>query len=105
MTFQDSDIHTVFLNISKKIRTPHEATRLGIILGCDPDDVDFCVSKYDRDVREAAYKFLRWTKDNYGTVEMWEKIIEGMKQLERINNIKELGLQERLVAAKRVNHV
>ena len=105
MTFQDSDIHTVFLRISKKIITAHEATTLGITLGCHPDDVDFYVTKYERDVREAAYKFLRWTKDNYGPVEMWEKIIEAMKKLEKNTTIQELGLQERLVAAERVNHV
>ena len=65
----------------------------------------FHVTKHDRDVRYAAHKFLRWKKDNYGSVEMWEKIIEGMKQLEKNNTIKELGFQERLVAAKRVKHV
>ena len=94
----------MFLNISKKIRTPHEATTLGITLGCHPDDVDFYVTKYESDIRRAAYKFLRWI-DNYGPVEMWEKIIEAMKQLEKNTAIKELGLQERLAAAKRVNHV
>ena len=95
----------MFLNISKKIRTPHEATTLGITLGCHPDDVDFYVTKYDRDYREVAYKFLRWTKDNYGSVEMWEKIIEAMKQIQNNNTIKELGLQERLAAAKIAKHV
>ena len=105
LTFQDSDIHTVFLRISKKITIAHEATRLGITLGCDPDDVKFYVTKYDRDVREAAYEFLCWTKDNYASVEMWEKLIEAMKQLEKNNTIKELGLQERLVAAKIAKHV
>ena len=105
MTFQDIDIYTVFLRISKKITKAHEATTLGIFLGCDPDDVDFYVTKYDRDYREVAYKFLRWTKDNYGSVAMWEKIIEGMEELKKNNTIKELGLQERLAAAKGVNHV
>ena len=78
---------------------------MGIILGCHPDDVDFYVAKYDRDVREAAYKFLRWTKDNYTSVNMWEKIIEALATLEKNNIIKELGLQERLAAANRVKSI
>ena len=105
MTFQDSDIHTVFLRISKKITVAHEATTLGIILGCHPDDVDFYVTKYESDIRKAAYKFLRWTKDIYEPVKMWEKIIEGMEELKKNNTIKELALQERLVAAKIAKHV
>ena len=56
---------------------------MGITLGCHPDDVDFYVTKYDRDVSEAAYKFLRWTKDNYISVNMWEKIIEALVTLKR----------------------
>ena len=87
------------------MRTPHEATTLGITLGFHRDDVDSHITKHDRDVRDPAYKFLRWTKENYGPVEIWEKIIEAMKQLEKNNTIKELGLQERLVAAKIAKHV
>ena len=96
----------MFLNISKKITIAHEATTLGITLGCDPDNVDFYVNKYEKsDIRRAAYKFLRWTKDIYEPVEMWEKIIEAIKQLQKNTAIKELGLQERLEAAERVNNI
>ena len=85
------------------MKTPHEATTLGITLGCHPDDVNFYVTKYD--VRDAVYKFLCWTKDNYSPAERWEKIVEALTTLEKNNAILELGLQERLAAAKRNIHV
>ena len=79
--------------------TTLEVTTLGITLGISPDDVRYKVNQYD--VRDAAYKFLCWTEDNYGPVEKWEKIIEALKELEKNTTIKELNLEQRLAAAKR----
>ena len=89
-SFQETDIHKLFLTISKKVRNPHDVRMLGITLGCHPDDVVHHVTQ-ERDVREAAYKFLCWTEDNYGPVEKWEKIIEALETLEKNTTIKELG--------------
>ena len=90
--------------IAKKVRNPHEVRTLGITLGCEPDDVDRHLTQ-ERDIREAAYKLLRWTEDNCRPVEKWEKIIEALTTLEKINTILELGLQERLDTAQRDIHV
>ena len=78
--------------------TRHEATTLGITLGCHPDDVMYYVDKLD--VRDAAYRFLYWTEDKYLAEEKWEKIIEALTILEKNNTIRELHLEERLTAAK-----
>ena len=99
-SFQKTDIYKVFWSISKKVTSRHEVTALGITLGCHPDDVDYYIINYD--VRDAAYKFLCWTKDNCGPVERWEKIIEALETIEKNNAIPELGLKERLAAARRV---
>ena len=72
---------------------------MGIILGIKPDDVTYYLANYD--VRDAAYRFLSWTEDNCGPVEKWEKIVEAMKVLEKNTTVRELGLEERLTAAKR----
>ena len=96
--FQENKIQKVYLAISKKVTSRHEATSLGIHLGINHDDVTYYVNNYD--VRDATYKFLCWAEDNYGSVEKWEKIIECLKVLEKIKTIKELGLEEIFAAAK-----
>ena len=75
-----------------------EATTLGIHLGIKRHDVTYYVTNHD--VRDAAFKFLYWAEDNYNAVEKWEKIIETLTTLEKNTTILNLGLVEKLEAAK-----
>ena len=79
--FQENEIDKVYLEISRVVTSQLEATTFGIHLGIKRHDVTYYVT--NRDVRDAAYRFLCWTKDNYCAVEMWEKIIEALKTLEK----------------------
>ena len=88
---QESERHKIYLTIARKVTTNHEATTIAPIL--------LTIANYD--VRDAAYRFLSWTEDNCGPVEKWEKIVEAMKVLEKNTTVRELGLEERLTAAKR----
>ena len=99
--FQDIDIHTIYLEISNKVTSRDEAIMLGIQLGIHPDDVDYNVTRHDHDVRNAAYKFLRWAKENYGPVRKWQTIIEALRTLGKNTTIIELGRENQLEAAKR----
>ena len=76
----------------------HEATRLGILLGVDPGDV---TDVTNHDVRDAAYRFLCWAEDNCEPVEKWQRIIGALKTLGKNTIIIELGLANKLEAAKR----
>ena len=96
--FKENDIQKIFLAISKKMTSRHEATALGIHLGINHDDVTYHVTNYD--VRDAAYTFLCWAGENYGPAEKWEKITEALKALDKNTTIRELGLKERLTDAK-----
>ena len=98
LLFKETDRHKIHLEISRKIFSRHEARTLGITLGCHPDDVKYHVT--NDDVRDAAYEFLCWTDEKYGSVEKWEKIIEALTTLGMNNTIIELGLQERLAATE-----
>ena len=89
----------MFLVISRKVTSRQEAITLGITQGISAADVTYYVTKYD--VRNAAYKFLCWTEDNYSPEEKWEKIIEALEALEKNMTIQNLRLEERLAAAER----
>ena len=96
--FQENKIQKVYLAISKKVTSQHEALTLGIHLGINHDDVKYRVTNYD--VRDAAYRFLYWADENYRPMERWEKIIEALEALQKNTTIGELDLEERLAAAK-----
>ena len=98
--FQTKYDHELYLNVSRKVTTQHDARCLGIHLGCHPDDVSYVVNNYD--VREAAYRFLSWMDDNYGSEYKWEMLVRALTALDKKNSILELGLHEKLTSVTRV---
>ena len=90
--------HELYLTVSKKMRTQHEAHCLGIHLGCHPDDVSYVVSNYD--VREAAYRFLSWMDENYSPENKWKTLIRALTAMDKKNTVSELGLCEKLTSVK-----
>ena len=99
--FQENEIDKVYLEISRTVTLQLEATTLGIHLGIKRHDVTYYVTNYD--VRDAAYRFLCWTEENYTAVEKWEKIIEALKTLEKNTIIQKLRLEEKLVSANKAS--
>ena len=74
--------HTIYLAISRKVTTRHDATTPGITLGCHPDDIMYYIDKLD--VRDAAYRFLYWAEDKHPVEEKWQKIIATLTILENV---------------------
>ena len=97
--FQEIDIHKLYLMISRKLTSRHEAATLGIHLGISRDNVTYYVLNHD--VRDATYRFLRWAKDNCRPVEMWQRIIEALRTLGKNTTIIELELENNPEVAKR----
>ena len=89
----------IYLAISKKVTTKDEATCLGIWLGIGHGDIEYYFHNYD--VRDAAYCLLCRAEDKCGPVEKWQRIIEALRELNMNTIIIELGLENKLEAAKR----
>ena len=81
------------MKIASVITLPEELSRLGIWLGCDPNDV-MHLQTGNWDIKDAAYRILRSFYASVPKAERWSKLIEALEELNQRGIVKELGLEE-----------
>ena len=81
------------MKIASAITSPEELSRLGIWLGCDPNDV-MRLRIGNWDIRDAAYRILRSFYASVPNAERWGKVIEALEELKQHAIVKDLGLEE-----------
>ena len=92
-TFQVTEHHKILTKIASAITSPEELNRLGIWLGCDPNDV-MRLRTGNWDIRDAAYRILRSFYVSVPNAERWSKVIEALEELNLQAIVKDLGLEE-----------
>ena len=92
-TFQVTEHHKILTKIASAITSPEELSRIGIWLGCDPNDV-MRLQTGNWDIKNAAYRILHSFYVSVPSSERWGKMIEALEELKQHAIVKDLELEE-----------